>query len=674
MAQPRMEITPHTAIGVSLALLGVVLTLDNLGFVEAGTVIRFWPLIPMLVGAAYIVQGREAREWAIGTAWLAGGTAFLLKNLGVFPFRLTDFLPLLLVALGLKVIFQRQGRGDGTGQAGPRPCLARRRPSPTGEATFAPRSRGQAVLRRHQGTLPRQPGGGCWRPVVGNRGSPQARPDHPPVRDPVGRIDGARSGVARRGVGGDGGCDLDLREAVPAIDPIAIQVFAMWGGIDIRIPPGWSVEIEARPILGGVVDNTQAPALPSHRVICAAWRSWAASRSRTDPGRAPPATVHPILARRDLTIAYAVLWLVLGAALAWSSACAGAVRRHRPARPGLRVHLPHAVGTCASASRCGRDRCGGRRWSICSRPSSASLWVLLVHVVLAWSAARRRARGRSSSSNRPSSRARCRYSSCRRCCTTWRSPWTRRAWRRRGRRRRSRWRRRPSWALRAQLTPHFLFNSLNSISALTSADPPAARRMCLLLGDFLRGTLHLSSLERIPLGQELALVDQFLAIEQVRFGERLQLERAIAPETLAIAIPPLIVQPLAENALRHGVAQRLEGGTVSIEARIEGDELIVTIENPRRAPKPRTGRPAVGLAAAGSKQHGRGASCASAAMPSGSAPRSGCRRPASRERKSETNLRTSSSTTSHWRRCCASTCPGCRASRSSPSAPTASRR
>jgi len=151
-------------------------------------------------------------------------------------------------------------------------------------------------------------------------------------------------------------------------------------------------------------------------------------------------------------------------------------------------------------------------------------------------------------------------------------------------------------ALRAQLTPHFLFNSLNSISALTSADPAAARRMCLLLGDFLRGTLHLSSLERIPLGQELALVDQFLAIEQVRFGERLQLTRAIAPETLAIAIPPLIVQPLAENALRHGVAQRLEGGTVSIEARIEGEELIVTIENPvDGVPKPRTGRPAVGL-------------------------------------------------------------------------------
>jgi hypothetical protein len=64
-----------------------------------------------------------------------------------------------------------------------------------------------------------------------------------------------------------GGCDVDLRDAMPTTDPIAIQVFAMWGGIDIRIPPGWVVEIEAWPILGGVVDNTQAPALPAHRVI-----------------------------------------------------------------------------------------------------------------------------------------------------------------------------------------------------------------------------------------------------------------------------------------------------------------------------------------------------------------------------------------------------------------------
>ena len=79
-------------------------------------------------------------------------------------------------------------------------------------------------------------------------------------------------------------------------------------------------------------------------------------------------------------------------------------------------------------------------------------------------------------------------------------------------------------ALRAQIDPHFLFNSLQSISALTTADPPAARRMCLLLADFLRDTLALGSRDRIPLSSELTLVRRFLAVEQVRFGDRLQVD------------------------------------------------------------------------------------------------------------------------------------------------------
>jgi two-component system sensor histidine kinase AlgZ len=136
-------------------------------------------------------------------------------------------------------------------------------------------------------------------------------------------------------------------------------------------------------------------------------------------------------------------------------------------------------------------------------------------------------------------------------------------------------------ALRSQITPHFLFNSLNSINALTSSDPAGARRMCLLLSDFLRGTLQVSSHERIPLAQELLLIDQFLAIEQVRFGERLLVERAIDDESFRRLLPPLLLQPLVENAVTHGISNMLEGGTVRIAARAEGGRLIVAIENPR---------------------------------------------------------------------------------------------
>jgi len=120
-------------------------------------------------------------------------------------------------------------------------------------------------------------------------------------------------------------------------------------------------------------------------------------------------------------------------------------------------------------------------------------------------------------------------------------------------------------ALRAQIDPHFIFNSLHSISALTTTDPVAARRMCLLLADFLRETLRLGATERIPLAAELALADRFLAIEQIRLGPRLQVTCDSSAEAGACLVPPLLLQPLVENAVVHGVAQLVEGGAVPAE-------------------------------------------------------------------------------------------------------------
>jgi two-component system, LytTR family, sensor histidine kinase AlgZ len=134
-------------------------------------------------------------------------------------------------------------------------------------------------------------------------------------------------------------------------------------------------------------------------------------------------------------------------------------------------------------------------------------------------------------------------------------------------------------ALRAQIDPHFLFNSLQSISALTAVDPPAARRMCLLLADFLRETLALGARARIPLASELALARRFLAVEQVRFGSRLQVE--IDPgDTENCEVPPLVLQPLVENAVTHGVAHVLDGGVVRIRAERRVASLVVTVDNP----------------------------------------------------------------------------------------------
>lgn len=135
-------------------------------------------------------------------------------------------------------------------------------------------------------------------------------------------------------------------------------------------------------------------------------------------------------------------------------------------------------------------------------------------------------------------------------------------------------------ALRAQLDPHFLFNSLQSISALTTVEPAAARRMCLLLADFLRETLALGARKRIPLSRELALARTFLSVEQVRFGDRLQVEVEAPDGGDDVLVPPLVLQPLVENAVAHGVAHVLEGGAVRIRVERRVTTLVVTVDNP----------------------------------------------------------------------------------------------
>ena len=146
-------------------------------------------------------------------------------------------------------------------------------------------------------------------------------------------------------------------------------------------------------------------------------------------------------------------------------------------------------------------------------------------------------------------------------------------------------------ALKAQINPHFLFNSLNSISALTSLNAAKAREMCIVLADFLRMTLGLGEKALVPLKEEMDLVQQYLAIEKVRFGERLQVETAVDPEASACLVPPLILQPLVENAVLHGIAHLPQGGTIRISAEPSAARLHVVIENSvdPDAPAPRRG-------------------------------------------------------------------------------------
>lgn len=134
-------------------------------------------------------------------------------------------------------------------------------------------------------------------------------------------------------------------------------------------------------------------------------------------------------------------------------------------------------------------------------------------------------------------------------------------------------------ALKAQVNPHFLFNSLNSISALTGVDPAKAREMCILLAEFLRMTLGLGEKTSIPLSEELAMLHRYLSIEKVRFGARLKMEEDIQPDLNTIPLPPLVLQPLVENAITHGIAHLPEGGSVYISGQRSNGRVLLAIEN-----------------------------------------------------------------------------------------------
>lgn len=151
-------------------------------------------------------------------------------------------------------------------------------------------------------------------------------------------------------------------------------------------------------------------------------------------------------------------------------------------------------------------------------------------------------------------------------------------------------------ALKAQVNPHFLFNSLNSISALTSSNPAKAREMCILLGDFLRRTLGLGEKSAIPLEEELSLVHSFLAVEKVRFGARIRMEENIDTDAMNFPIPPLLLQPLVENAVVHGVAHLVEGGWVRLDVKASDGLLSLKVENLFDPDAPPRRRGGVGLA------------------------------------------------------------------------------
>jgi sensor histidine kinase YesM len=157
--------------------------------------------------------------------------------------------------------------------------------------------------------------------------------------------------------------------------------------------------------------------------------------------------------------------------------------------------------------------------------------------------------------------------------------------------------------LRLQLQPHFLFNALHTISAVMYEDPAAADEMLDQLAELLRASLRTAQADEVPLGEELALLERYLAIQRARFGERLAVALELEPGTDSLLVPSLFLQPLVENAIRHGNAERAGRGAIAVRARRDDGRLVLEVEDDGPGPAPavaagsRPGPAGLGLAA-----------------------------------------------------------------------------
>ena len=133
--------------------------------------------------------------------------------------------------------------------------------------------------------------------------------------------------------------------------------------------------------------------------------------------------------------------------------------------------------------------------------------------------------------------------------------------------------------IKSHINPHFIFNSLNSIRALVDENPTRARQAITELSNILRSSMRAEKQETVPFSQELGIVNDYLALEYMRFEERLDIDMNIGQDTLEQQVPPMMIQTLVENAIKHGISKQIEGGTISLSSSYVDDEHLIEITN-----------------------------------------------------------------------------------------------
>ena len=203
----------RVVFGLVVVAIGVLFTLDNLGLMHAGEVLRFWPVAFIAIGVTCFVDSCRGGRYLAGSIWIFAGVWLLLEEFDYVHIRLWDFWPLLLVIIGASILWRALS------------------PSPARGADEASVVRALAIMS------------GVHRKIV-----------------------------SRDFKGGEvtammGGCKIDLRGAAIGPEPAVIDVFAFWGGVEVVVPEAWAVDVRALPVLGGVENRTHPPADPAQRLV-----------------------------------------------------------------------------------------------------------------------------------------------------------------------------------------------------------------------------------------------------------------------------------------------------------------------------------------------------------------------------------------------------------------------
>lgn len=236
------DATPRIVFGFIILLLGVLFLLDKLDLVEVGSLWEYWPLVFVGVGLGKLMQPTGTRGRASGVVFIVVGVWWLLSNLDVIPYEPLDFWPVILILIGGSMLMrsiERQRAGEPPAYPAPDAALGPPPAPPPGTTPTPPVTPYEADRFIHAVA------------VLGGYGRKSASPDFR---------------------GGDitaimGGCEVDLRQASIASGEAAIEVFALWGGIELRVPRDWTVISRGTPLLGGFEDLTVPPASPTGKVL-----------------------------------------------------------------------------------------------------------------------------------------------------------------------------------------------------------------------------------------------------------------------------------------------------------------------------------------------------------------------------------------------------------------------